>query len=45
MPYYVFRTIWTPLTLLGVIFYKEQYEDRIWIKIGNKPRRPLINRE
>ena len=42
VPYYRFKEIWTPLRLIGVRFFKELDEGRIWIKVGRKRRRPLF---
>lgn len=41
MAYYI--EITTPLKLIGIRFFKDT-EGRIWIKVFNKPRRPLFQK-
>lgn len=40
MPHYYFKELWSPLKLIGIRFYYDD-EDRVWIKIWSKTRRPL----
>ncbi|MFD2614074.1 hypothetical protein [Paenibacillus gansuensis] len=40
MPLYNFREVWTPLRLLGIRFFQDD-EQRWWLKIGSRTRRPL----
>lgn len=42
MPYYSFKEIWSPLKIIKVRFFLELEEKRYWIKIGEKPRKPLL---
>jgi hypothetical protein len=41
MPYYHFREIWTPLKLVGLRFFIEGHDNTLWVKWGNRHRRPL----
>lgn len=41
MPYYSFKEIWTPLKLIGILFFRETTDGRVWIKVGSQRRRPL----
>lgn len=44
VPYYTFKEIWTPFSIVGVRFYK-RLEDRIYfIRVKNGPRRPFLTR-
>jgi len=43
MPYFSFKEIWTPLTLFGIRLFREVHDRSYWIKIGNKPRRPIFH--
>lgn len=40
MPHYYFKEIWTPLKWFGIRFFHDD-EDRVWIKIWSKTRRPI----
>jgi len=42
LPYYSFKEIWTPLKIVGVRLFQESHEKNYWIKIRNKPRKPLF---
>lgn len=40
MPYYQFKKVWTPLSLLGIKLFKDD-SNKLWVKLWNKPRRLL----
>lgn len=42
MPYYSFKEIFTPLTLVSIRFFREIESGKIYIKFGRRPRRPFI---
>ena len=42
MPSYTFKPLWTPLEWLGIRLYKNITKDSLWIKIGQRNRRPLF---
>ncbi len=44
MAYYTFKEIWTPLKLFGIRFFKELDDEKLWIKVGSKSRRPVGKR-
>ncbi|MFT4416298.1 hypothetical protein ACLM5H_20750 [Fredinandcohnia humi] len=44
MPYYTFKEIWTPLSIVGIRFYKRNEDEILFIKLGNGPRRPFLTR-
>lgn len=45
MPYYSFREVKTPLSLLSIRFFKEMEHGDIFIKIGSKHRKLFLRLE
>ncbi len=41
MPYFHFKEIWTPFSLLGIRLFKETDSGALFIKAWNKPRKQI----
>ncbi|WP_268876449.1 hypothetical protein [Litchfieldia alkalitelluris] len=42
MPYYSFKEVWTPLTLVRVRFFKCMNDGTVFVKVGNRPRKQIF---
>ncbi|MBP1995542.1 hypothetical protein [Paenibacillus eucommiae] len=40
MPYYYFSEVWTPLSKIGIKFFRDD-EGKLWYKLGKHTRRRL----